>query len=113
MHPPSITAAYLAVFALLYAGLSLQVVRLRRKFRFAFGDGGNNELRNAIRAHSHFAEYVPIIALMVAMLEITGLPRIWGYTWRWEHFSLRGFSTHLACTPSHGPRNSRSAVQAV
>jgi uncharacterized membrane protein YecN with MAPEG domain len=32
---------------------------LRRKFRAAFGDGGNSELRSAIRAHSHFAEYVP------------------------------------------------------
>lgn len=74
LHPPSITAAYLAVLALLYAGLSLQVVRLRWKFRVAFGDSGNDELRNAIRAHSHFAEYVPIIALMVAMLEIAGLP---------------------------------------
>jgi uncharacterized protein len=74
VHLPSVTAAYLAVLALLYAGLSLQVVRLRRKFRVAFGDGGNAELRNAIRAHSHFAEYVPIIVLMVAMLEIAGSP---------------------------------------
>jgi uncharacterized protein len=74
VYLPSITAVYLAVLALLYAGLSLQVVRLRWKFRVAFGDGGNAELRNAIRAHSHFAEYVPIITLMVAMLEIAGLP---------------------------------------
>lgn len=76
LHLPSITAAYLAVLALLYAGLSLQIVRLRRKFRVTFGDGGNSELRNAIRAHSHFAEYVPMIALMVATLEIAGLPTI-------------------------------------
>ena len=74
MHLPSVTAAYLAVLALLYAGLSLQVVRLRRRYRVAYGDGGNAELRNAIRAHSHFAEYVPIVALMVAMLEVAGLP---------------------------------------
>ena len=80
MHLPSITAAYLAVLALLYAGLSVQVVRLRRKFRVAFGDGGNAELRNAIRAHSHFAEYVPVIALMVAMLEIAGSPTIQVHT---------------------------------
>jgi uncharacterized protein len=76
VHLPSITAAYLAALALIYAGLRLQVVRLRRKFRVAFGDGGNAELRNAIRAHSHFAEYVPIIALMVAMLETAGLPTL-------------------------------------
>jgi len=69
---PSITASYVAVFALLYAGLSLQVVRLRRRHRVSFGDGGNADLRSAIRAHAHFAEYVPIIALMAAALEISG-----------------------------------------
>jgi hypothetical protein len=71
---PSITAAYLAVLALLYAALGLQVVRLRRRNRAGFGDGGSTELRSAIRAHAHFAEYVPIIALMAAMLEMSGLP---------------------------------------
>lgn len=73
---PSITATYLAVLALLYAALSLQVVRLRRRNRVGFGDDGNPELRGAIRAHGHFAEYVPIIALMAAMLEISGLPAV-------------------------------------
>jgi uncharacterized membrane protein YecN with MAPEG domain len=76
MQLPSITAAYLAVLALLYAALGLQVSRLRRGNRAAFGDGGNTQLRSAIRAHAHFAEYVPIIALMAAMLEISGLPAI-------------------------------------
>jgi len=71
---PSITSTYLAVLSLLYAGLSLQVVRLRRKYRVAFGDKGNATLRSSIRAHSHFAEYVPVITLMVAMLEIAGSP---------------------------------------
>jgi uncharacterized protein len=70
---PSVTAAYLAILALLYAALRLQVVRLRRRNRAGFGDGGSSELRSAIRAHAHFAEYVPIIALM---LEISGLPTV-------------------------------------
>jgi uncharacterized protein len=73
MKLPVITATYVAVLALLYAVLSLQVVRLRRRNRVAFGDGGNTALRCAIRAHAHFAEYVPIIALMAAMLEISSL----------------------------------------
>jgi uncharacterized protein len=72
MHLPSITAGYLAVLALVYAALSIQVVRLRQKNLAAFSDGGNNELRSAIRAHAHFAEYVPITALMIAMLEMSG-----------------------------------------
>jgi uncharacterized membrane protein YecN with MAPEG domain len=73
MHLPSITSGYLAVLALLYAVLGLQVSRLRRGNRVLFGDGDNIKLRSAIRAHANFAEYVPIIALMVAMLEISGM----------------------------------------
>jgi uncharacterized protein len=72
MHLPTITACYLAVLALLYVVLSLQVIRLRRTNRAAFGDSGNVALRSAIRAHAHFAEYVPITTLMVAFLEASG-----------------------------------------
>ena len=74
---PSITGGYLAVLALVYAALAVNVVRLRRHSRALFGDAGNPALRSAIRAHGHFAEYVPIIVLMVAMLEMSGMP-----TWR-------------------------------
>ena len=73
MKLPLISVTYVAILALLYAGLSLQVVRLRRRNRVSFGDGGYADLRSAIRAHAHFAEYVPIIALMVAALEMSGL----------------------------------------
>ena len=73
MQWPSITAGYLAVLALVYWGLAVNVVRLRRQNRAAFGDAGNPALRSAIRAHGHFAEYVPIVALMVAMLEMSGM----------------------------------------
>jgi len=74
MHLPAITATYLAVLALLYAALGLRVARLRRRNRAGFGDGDNAELRAAIRAHANFAEYVPIIVLMVAFLEASGSP---------------------------------------
>ena len=74
MHLPSITAIYLGVLALLYAALAIQVARLRQRDRAAFGDNGSVELRTAIRVHANFAEYVPIITLMVAFLEMSGLP---------------------------------------
>jgi uncharacterized membrane protein YecN with MAPEG domain len=74
MHLPSTTAAYLGILGLLYAVLGLQVSRLRRGNQVLFGDGGNIKLRSAIRAHANFAEYVPIIVLMVAMLEMSGMP---------------------------------------
>lgn len=73
MQLPSITSAYLGVLALLYLVLGLQVSRLRRGNRVLFGDGDNIKLRSAIRAHANFAEYVPIIVLMVALLEISGM----------------------------------------
>jgi uncharacterized membrane protein YecN with MAPEG domain len=53
MHLPSITAIYLAVLALLYVGLAIQVARLRQRDRAAFGDNGSRELRSAIRAHAN------------------------------------------------------------
>lgn len=74
MHMPAITGFYLGVLALLYVVLGLQVSRLRRGHRVVFGDGDNTRLRSAIRAHANFAEYVPIIVLLVALLEMSGLP---------------------------------------
>jgi uncharacterized protein len=76
MHLPSITSAYLGILALLYAVLGLQVSRLRRGNQVLFGDGGNIKLRSAIRAHANFAEYVPLIVLMVALLEMSGMPAL-------------------------------------
>ena len=73
MQLPSITSAYLGILALLYLVLGLQVSRLRRDNRVVFGDGDNIKLRSAIRAHANFVEYVPIIVLMVALLEMSGM----------------------------------------
>ena len=72
MHLPSITALYLAVLALLYTVLAIRVARLRQTNRASFGDNDSAQLRSAIRAHANFIEYVPIITLMVAILEMSG-----------------------------------------
>jgi len=72
MQTPFVTGFYLGLLALIYAGLALEVARLRRGNRVLFGDGENLRLRSAIRAHANFVEYVPIIALLVAMLEMSG-----------------------------------------
>ena len=76
MHPPVITATYLAVLALIYTALAIRVVRMRRGNGVGFGDGDNATLRAAIRAHAHFAEYVPIIVLMAAALEMFGMSTV-------------------------------------
>ena len=56
--------------------LACRSSRLRQRNRATFGDGDNRELRSAIRAHANFTEYVPIIVLMVAMLEMSGTRRV-------------------------------------
>ena len=72
MTIPAITAVYLGVLGLLYAFLGLRVARFRRGNKIVFGDADNLYLRSAIRAHANFAEYVPIIVLINAMLEMGG-----------------------------------------
>ncbi len=73
MHVPSITGFYLAILALIYAVLALRVAGMRRSNRALFGDAENAKLRTAIRVHANFIEYVPIITLLVALLEISGM----------------------------------------
>ena len=59
MQLPSITGFYLAILALLYIVLGLQVSRLRRGNGSLFGDGDNIKLRSAIRAHANFVGICP------------------------------------------------------
>lgn len=69
---PSLTAAYLAILALIYIAMSAWVVRLRYRYRKPFGDGAHKPLIVAIRAHANFIEYVPLAVLLVGALEMQG-----------------------------------------
>jgi len=52
--------------------LSLRVVKLRRAKRIRLGDGGDPDLRNAIRAHGNATEYIPLLLVLLALLELNG-----------------------------------------
>jgi hypothetical protein len=71
-----ITSIYASLLALLIVRLSLAVIKLRRKNRVSVGDGGNEELQLAIRAHANAVEYVPISLILLLMLELNGAPKI-------------------------------------
>ena len=71
-----ITSIYASLAALLIVRLALSVIKLRRKKRISVGDGGNEELQLAIRAHSNAVEYIPITLLLLLMLELNGAPKI-------------------------------------
>jgi uncharacterized membrane protein YecN with MAPEG domain len=69
---PVLTSAYAGVFGVIFFALSLWVVLGRLKFRVIHGDGGKPFLNRRIRAHANFAEYVPFILFLVALLEASG-----------------------------------------
>lgn len=70
MEVPIVTIRYLALLALLHSATAITVVILRFRLRVAFGDGGHEILRRAIRAHGNLSEYLPLAILAVGSLEV-------------------------------------------
>ena len=67
-----ITPIYAALLALLFVGLSVRTLSIRRKLRVAVGDAGHIELLRASRVHANFAEYVPLCILLLGLCEVQG-----------------------------------------
>ncbi|MDP3859230.1 MAG: MAPEG family protein [Stagnimonas sp.] len=65
-----VTPLYAGLLAIWFFLLSLRVVQ-QRGHGVSLGDGGDSELLRRIRGHGNFAEYVPLILLMMALLELT------------------------------------------
>lgn len=72
MKAPLITFAYLVPLGAMFAVFSLLVVVTRVRNATPFGDGDNTRLRGFVRIHGNFAEWIPMIVLVVAALEISG-----------------------------------------
>lgn len=70
----SLTAAFLA---LIYVGLSLNVILYRRKNNISLGYGTHEILERKIRAHSNFIEYVPLALILMSLTELqSNLPNL-------------------------------------
>lgn len=73
--PLAIVPLYAGALALWFLILSIRVVLGRSgKGKPSLGDGGNPEMLRRIRGHANFAEYVPLILVLLALLEINGAP---------------------------------------
>jgi uncharacterized membrane protein YecN with MAPEG domain len=71
----TVTLIYAGLLALVFFVLSVRVVQGRMgKGRPSLGDGGDNAMLRRIRAHANFAEFVPMILLMIGFLEAGGAP---------------------------------------
>ena len=64
-----ITPIYAAILALIFVFLSVRTLRFRQKKKIIIGSDNDQELARAVRAHSNFAEYVPIGLILIYMLE--------------------------------------------
>lgn len=70
---PYVTLLVAGLHGLLLLALLWPVVRLRRGRRVGLGDGGDRELLRRIRVHANFIEYVPMLLVLLALLELAGL----------------------------------------
>lgn len=75
--PFTITMFYAGLLALVFLALALRVVRLRRSLQVGLGSGGHEVLDRAVRAHANFAEYVPLVLLLLALVEAGTAAPVW------------------------------------
>jgi uncharacterized membrane protein YecN with MAPEG domain len=50
----------------------MRTIRLRQRHRIAIGDGGNAELRRAMRFHANLAEYAPLALPLIFFVKHDG-----------------------------------------
>lgn len=72
-----ITMFYSGLLALVFLVLSVRVIQGRTGPNGpGLGDGGDPSMLRRIRGHANFAEYVPLILLMIAFIEYSGASRL-------------------------------------
>ena len=80
-----ISGFYAGLTALLLLGLAYKVVKLRRLNKIGIGDGGNQDLSLAIRAHGNLVENAPVVMVLLVLAELNGMPdyllHIFGTVW--------------------------------
>jgi hypothetical protein len=77
-EPIEIWAVYAALNALLMFGLALNVgLRRGAQNQLQPGDMGDVVLTRAIRAHANFAEYAPLVLLLLLGVALLDGPTLW------------------------------------
>ncbi len=66
-----VTLATAGMAALLNLWLGMRIGRIRMRERISIGDGGNELLAARMRAQLNFAEYTPIVLILMAGIELT------------------------------------------
>lgn len=67
-----VTLLYAGLLAGMMAVLSIRVPMRRGAVNVPYGDGNDERLATRVRAFGNFIEYVPMILLLMALLELSG-----------------------------------------
>lgn len=68
----TITLIAASFLGLLLIYLSYNVAKNRGRAKVSVGDGGDEQLQNAIRAHGNLTEYAPFALVLFGLLETAG-----------------------------------------
>ena len=72
----TVTPLYAGLLATWFFVLSVRVIVGRTgPGKPSLGDGGNPAMLRRIRGHANFAEYVPLVLVLMALLESSGSPK--------------------------------------
>jgi uncharacterized membrane protein YecN with MAPEG domain len=73
--PIALTTAAAAALVNLWLGWRVGQVRIAEKI--SIGDGGNPRLIARMRAQLNFAEYVPVVLILIALIELAKGMQLW------------------------------------
>ncbi len=80
MYVP-ITMITTGILGLLFLWHASRIIKVRASLKLGLGDGGEESMVRKIRTHANFAEYTPLLLVMLLLLEIANLPAalLWGF----------------------------------
>ena len=73
----TVTMVTTGVLALVLLFLAGYVIAGRVKFKIDLGDGGNEAMRQRIRAQANFVEYVPMALILMMLVETASIGPRW------------------------------------
>jgi uncharacterized membrane protein YecN with MAPEG domain len=74
---PYVSSFYAALVGVLCVVLSVMVIRLRVAKRISIGDGDDRTLSRMTRVFGNFAEYAPLVVILLVLAEMLGTAKLW------------------------------------
>ncbi|WP_340314679.1 MAPEG family protein [Rhizorhabdus argentea] len=72
-----ITLTIAGAAAIVNIWLAIRIVTIRLKAKVLIGDGGNSLLASRMRAQLNFAEYTPLVLILIGLIELARGTQTW------------------------------------